>query len=201
MSIFFRKNSETQSSLRPRKFTKSDFSGLAPIQRVLKGGFSKGGFCRIRCQIQEIRKLSRILGSAVHSTLRAPQSRGAFLCLQKPPSKNPLFLVPEFGTFFDTFLILWARSPGNTLLRHFGDFGPRGPRDSCICGGSNRNPKSHFCVTFWDSKSHFLPSVQMALQIEKNDFRINYAFHSRYRHRQILLIFRSRCRHSCSLQF
>ena len=39
--IFLRKNSKTQSSLnflqsRPRKLTKSDVSGLAPIQRVLK---------------------------------------------------------------------------------------------------------------------------------------------------------------------
>ena len=40
LSIFPRKNSKTQSSLNflqsgPRKFTKSDFSGLAPIRRVL----------------------------------------------------------------------------------------------------------------------------------------------------------------------
>ena len=38
--------------------------------------------------------------------------------------------------FFDTFLALRAGRPGNTILRLFGDFGPRGPRDSCIC--SNR---------------------------------------------------------------
>ena len=41
LSIFPWKNSKTQSSLNflqsgPRKFTKSDFSGLAPIRRVLK---------------------------------------------------------------------------------------------------------------------------------------------------------------------
>ena len=40
LSFFPRKNSKTQSSLNslqsgPRKFTKSDFSGLAPIRRVL----------------------------------------------------------------------------------------------------------------------------------------------------------------------
>ena len=40
LSVFPRKNSKTQSSLNflqsgPRKFTKSDFSGLAPIRRVL----------------------------------------------------------------------------------------------------------------------------------------------------------------------
>ena len=44
LSIFPRKNSKTQSSLNflesgPRKFTKSDFSGLAPIRRVLKKGY------------------------------------------------------------------------------------------------------------------------------------------------------------------
>ena len=41
LSVFPRKNSKTQSSLNflqsgPLKFTKSDFSGLAPIRRVLK---------------------------------------------------------------------------------------------------------------------------------------------------------------------
>ena len=40
MSVFPRKSSKTQSSLNflqsgPRRFTKSDFSGLAPIRRVL----------------------------------------------------------------------------------------------------------------------------------------------------------------------
>ena len=54
-----------------------------------------------------------------------------------------------------------------------------------------------------ERKRH-IPVVQMALQTEKNDFQINYAFHSRYRYRQKILlefILRSRYRHSCSLQF
>ena len=43
LSVFPRKNSKTQGSLNflqsgPRKFTKSDFSGLAPIQWALTGG-------------------------------------------------------------------------------------------------------------------------------------------------------------------
>ena len=47
-----------------------------------------------------------------------------------------------------------------------------------------------------------IPFVQMALQTEKNYFRINYAFHSRYRYRRKLFefIFGSRYRDSCSLQ-
>ena len=41
LSVFPRKKSKTQSSLTflqsgPRKFSKSDFSGLAPIRRVLR---------------------------------------------------------------------------------------------------------------------------------------------------------------------
>ena len=34
--------------------------------------------------------------------------------------------------FFDPFLTLRAGTPGNTFLRLLRDFGPRGPRDSCI---------------------------------------------------------------------
>ena len=48
MSVFPRKNSKTESSLNflqsgPRKFTKSDFSGLAPIRRVLITEIIPGG--------------------------------------------------------------------------------------------------------------------------------------------------------------
>ena len=44
LSVFPRKNSKTESSLNflqsgPRKFTKSDFSGLAPIRRALSSLF------------------------------------------------------------------------------------------------------------------------------------------------------------------
>ena len=46
LSNFPRKNSKTQSSLNfllsgPRKLTKSDFSGLAPIRRVLRGSLKE----------------------------------------------------------------------------------------------------------------------------------------------------------------
>ena len=43
-----------------------------------------------------------------------------------------------FGDFLDTFLTLRAGRPGNTFLRHFGDFGARGCGDSC--GDCNRRP-------------------------------------------------------------
>ena len=46
--------------------------------------------------------------------------------------------------------------------------------------------------------------VQVSLQTEKHYFRINSAFHSRYRYTQKFVstsFFHSRCRHRCSLQF
>ena len=45
------------------------------------------------------------------------------------PKKSQKTTKSVFGDFFDTFLTLRA---GNTFLRLFGDFRPRGPRDSCI---------------------------------------------------------------------
>ena len=60
-------------------------------QEPRKGGLSKGGFCRIRCHFQEIRQLSRILGSAVHSALGAPQSTEAYM-FAKTPFQKPPFL-------------------------------------------------------------------------------------------------------------
>ena len=63
-------------------------------QEPRKGGFSKGGFCRVECHAQGNKEYPRTLGPAVHLALRAPQPRKAYI-LQKPPSKNPLFLVSE----------------------------------------------------------------------------------------------------------
>ena len=48
----------------------------------------------IRCHPQEAKTLSGNLGPAVHSALRAPRSREAYM-FAKPPSKKPLFLVPD----------------------------------------------------------------------------------------------------------
>ena len=65
-------------------------------QESRKGCFSKGGFCRIRCQPQE-QKIVKVLGSSVHSALRAPQSREAYTFVktrfQTPPPA--VFLVPQ----------------------------------------------------------------------------------------------------------
>ena len=43
-----------------------------------------------------------------------------------------LALLRVLWDLFDTFLTLRAARPRWTLLRLFGDFGPKGPRDSCI---------------------------------------------------------------------
>ena len=67
---------------------------LPGIQEPRKGGFSKGGFCAVQRHSQGNKKYPRIFDPAVRLALRAPQPRKAYL-LQKPPSKNPFFLVPE----------------------------------------------------------------------------------------------------------
>ena len=76
---------------------------------------------------------------------RAPESPKSLkkdfpgLPVKKVSKKSPntdfvvfLALFRVIWHFFDTFLTLQAGRPGNTILRLFGDFGPRGPRDSCI---------------------------------------------------------------------
>ena len=60
-----------------------------------KGGFSKGGFCRVRCRNQGNEKHPRILGPAAHLPLKAPQPREAYIFAKTTPSKTPLFLIPE----------------------------------------------------------------------------------------------------------
>ena len=74
-----------------------DTHGEENNQEPRKGGFSKGGFCRVQCHSQGNKKYLGILAPAVHLAPRAPQLREAHI-LQKPPSKNPLFLVPETRT-------------------------------------------------------------------------------------------------------
>ena len=65
------------------------------FQEPKKGGFSKGGFCRVQRHFEGNKKGPRTLAPAVHLALRASQPREAYI-LQKPPSKNPLFLFPEY---------------------------------------------------------------------------------------------------------
>ena len=63
-------------------------------QKPRKGGFSKGGFFRVKCHAQGTKKGLSYWAQHVHLALRAPQPRKAYI-LQKPSSKNPLFMVPE----------------------------------------------------------------------------------------------------------
>ena len=68
-----------------------------------KGGFSKGGFCRVQCHAQGNKKYPGALGPAVHLPLRAPQPREAYI-FAKPPLKNPLswFLTKGPGRIKNT---------------------------------------------------------------------------------------------------
>ena len=68
-------------------------------QELRKGGFSEGGFCRIQCQAHDDKQILRDMAPAAHLTLRQPQPKKAYI-VQKPPSKNPLLLVPDFRMFF-----------------------------------------------------------------------------------------------------
>ena len=54
-----------------------------------KGGFSKGGFCRVQGHAQGNKKYPKVLGAAVHLALTASRPREA--------SKKPLFLVPDIS--------------------------------------------------------------------------------------------------------
>ena len=65
--IFPRKNSKTQSSLNflqfgPRKFRKSDFSGLAPIRRVLTLGNGRNTVSRVLFRRRELTEFYGKLG-------------------------------------------------------------------------------------------------------------------------------------------
>ena len=81
----FRSNS---TRVRPRK---TRVSGQEPRQ----GGFSKRGFCRILCHVQENRKYARILGPTIHLGHSDRHSQESRTCLQKPLLKTPFFLLPE----------------------------------------------------------------------------------------------------------
>ena len=70
------------------------------IRKQEKGGFSKGGFCRIQCHAQESKEKPRTQDPAVHLALTAPRSREACSFAKNPPSKSPLSLVPESNVLF-----------------------------------------------------------------------------------------------------
>ena len=79
MSVFPRRNSKTQSSLNflqsgPRKFSKSDFSGLAPIRRVLIVQFFEGavGSAPAKKSCITVAGVAHIRGGRELSSLRTP---------------------------------------------------------------------------------------------------------------------------------
>ena len=49
-----------------------------PFREPRKGGFSKGGFCRVECHTQGNKKDPKMSGPAVHLAPRAPQPRETF---------------------------------------------------------------------------------------------------------------------------
>ena len=82
-------------------------------QEPRKGGFGKGGFCRVQCHGQGKKKFPRILAPTVHLALRAPQPREAYI-LQKPPSKKNLFLVPDAANLSGQNVCWNGKHPDNT---------------------------------------------------------------------------------------
>ena len=76
--------------------------------RTKKRGFSKGGFCRVQCHGQETKSTQGYWAQQyIWHSERHSQERRIFL--QKPPSKKPLFLVPEKG------LRPWSRKGRQTM--------------------------------------------------------------------------------------
>ena len=59
------------------------------------------------------------------------KSRKESKSLKKVSEKSLFDTFLTFLTLFETFWTLRARRPGETFWRLFGDFGPRGPGDSC----------------------------------------------------------------------
>ena len=122
------------------------------------------------------------------------------VCLSRCPKSWNFYSISRFGKIFSsnfpgTFPQSSSRTdPGNShSLLEFSEKKTRGGK--AYRGNLSPSPRKFMQST--------IPSVQTALQTEKNYFRINYAFHSRYRYRRKLFwncFFRSRCRHSCSLQ-
>ena len=75
-----------------KKITKTNF------QKPREGGFSKGGLCTIQFHGQETKIPKNIGPSSTFGTQSAAAKRGVHFC--KPPSKNPLFFVPQTFCFW-----------------------------------------------------------------------------------------------------
>ena len=111
------------------------------------------------------KKYLRILAPAVHLALRAPQPREAYI-LQKPPSKIPLFLVPDVMSLDNHF-------SGCILFHH-----PCGTHPCCLPPTSRKLrlaklPKhlhslsQVLCYGAQNGYTHFLPSTPKCLQYKK----------------------------------
>ena len=68
-------------------------------QEIAKGGFGKGGFCRIQRHARENQEIPKHIGPRVHSALRTPQPREEHI-FAKTPSENPL-LKTAFSWFLN----------------------------------------------------------------------------------------------------
>ena len=87
LNIFFRGRNSHQES--PGEFdfrggTNSVFGKPCLCQEPIKGGFSKGGFCRVPCHARRNTRNPRLLGPAVHLALRAPQPRETYIFAKTP---------------------------------------------------------------------------------------------------------------------
>ena len=69
-------------------------------QEPRKGGFSKGGFCRIQCHAQGNKRIPKDIGgpSSTFGTQSATAKRGVH-SYKNPPSKKPLFLASDRSFF------------------------------------------------------------------------------------------------------
>ena len=86
-------------------FAKAKLTEIGPFSEILcdfffcqeprKGGFSKGGFCRVQCHSEGNTKYPRIFGPAVHLALGAPQPREALKGLRPEIWKRTRFSLPQ----------------------------------------------------------------------------------------------------------
>ena len=90
----------------PREMAAGHFAGhfldYVDVRNQEKGVLAKGVSVESSVTAKETKKHPRILAPAVHLALRASQPREAYI-FQKPPSKNPLLVVPDDGAFQTVF--------------------------------------------------------------------------------------------------
>ena len=84
-----------------------------------------------------------------------PECQNSVKKASKDPKRVKKVSKAVFGDFFDTFLTLWAGQPGKTFLRLFGDFGPRGPPNSCIRRFPSQSQREFAVKIHWEIKGRF----------------------------------------------